>query len=255
MKIKYIFISVILLNSILALGCSSLKPISAKTTDQKNTGNEAALLQQAIQENNITVIKEFIADGKDLNIQDDENWTALMLASQEGRTKIVKQMIKAGADVNVKNKDGETALMLASQNGHKHAVKQLIKAGADVNAKDNDGFTPLMKASIEKMIKTGSVLIGNVYESVFRYPSAKDLANIAEQLIKAGADVNTRNDYGTTALMLATINGQTDTVKKLIKAGADVNAKNDDGLTALQLASEQNNTEIVNILTAAAKQK
>jgi ankyrin repeat protein len=56
-------------------------------------------------------------------------------------------------------------------------------------------------------------------------------------LIKAGADINARGDYGATALMSAAVRGHSDTVRALLKAGADVNAKGNTGRTALMEAA------------------
>ena len=50
---------------------------------------------------------------------------------------VVEQLIAKGADVNAKNEDNNTALIVASINGHKDVVEQLIAKGADVNAKNN----------------------------------------------------------------------------------------------------------------------
>ena len=50
------------------------------------------------------------------------------------------------------------------------------------------------------------------------------------------------------ALMIAAINGDTETVEMLIDRGADVNGKDKDGRTALMIAEEFGETEIVNLL-------
>ena len=51
--------------------------------------------------------------------------------------------------------------------------------------------------------------------------------------------------------MRAEEKGHDEIVKVLIKAGADVNVKNDDGDTALMRAEEKGHDEIVKILKAA----
>ncbi|GHV26512.1 hypothetical protein FACS1894176_07410 [Bacteroidia bacterium] len=57
-----------------------------------------------------------------------------------------------------------------------------------------------------------------------------------KKLIEAGADVNTKDKNGMTALDWAALNGSTEIVKELIKAGADANAKDKNGMTALDWA-------------------
>ena len=82
---------------------------------------------------NIEKVKELLALGVDVNIQDEEGLTALMNASSWGHEEIVKELIKAKADVNVQNLYGSTAFMNASYEGHTEIVRELIKVGADVN--------------------------------------------------------------------------------------------------------------------------
>ena len=53
------------------------------------------------------------------------------------------------------------------------------------------------------------------------------------ELLNDGARVDTKNQDGETALMLAAENGHTECVKILLKNWADVNAKDEDGKTAL----------------------
>ncbi|MCQ4259697.1 ankyrin repeat domain-containing protein [Stutzerimonas stutzeri] len=56
---------------------------------------------------------------------------------------------------------------------------------------------------------------------------------VLQEFIQAGYDLNTADDKGYTALILAAYNGQPDTVERLISAGADACAKDKRGNTAL----------------------
>jgi len=58
---------------------------------------------------------------------------------------MVKLLIDKGADVNAKVHDGETALMAAAQNADLDIVRLLLKEGADVHAKDNRSLTALRR--------------------------------------------------------------------------------------------------------------
>src|SRR5579875_448163 len=70
-------------------------------------------------------------------------------------------------------------------------------------------------------------------------------------LISTGADVNAKNKWGETALMLAAQHGRAEAVKILIEAKADVNAKNKWGETALMFAAEHSHIGIVDLLKSA----
>ena len=58
-----------------------------------------------------------------------------------------EQLLKEHADVNIQNKEGVTALIVASQNGHTQVVEQLLKEHADINIQTKESVTALMKAS------------------------------------------------------------------------------------------------------------
>lgn len=68
-------------------------------------------------------------------------------------TEYMNTLIKAGADVNAQNDDGQTALMLGARSIIDNAkVNDLIEAGADINAQDNNGKTALMYACNPKVL-------------------------------------------------------------------------------------------------------
>lgn len=68
------------------------------------------------------------------------------------------------------------------------------------------------------------------------------------QHIAAGSDLNKKDAYGSTALIIATTFGKTDVAKALIEAGAKLNITNNDGSTALHTAAFLCRTEIVKAL-------
>jgi hypothetical protein len=70
----------------------------------------------------------------------------------------------------------------------------------------------------------------------------------AERMLTEGADVNATNNFGTTALMLAAMKGNTRLVKLLLEKGADVRATERDGNTALRWALEKGHEKIFRML-------
>ena len=58
------------------------------------------------------------------------------------------------------------------------------------------------------------------------------------ELVKEGADINVRDEYGRTALILAAELGYSERVEALVGLGADINAKGKYGYTALMKAAE-----------------
>jgi hypothetical protein len=70
------------------------------------------------------------------------------------------------------------------------------------------------------------------------------------QHIEAGSDLNEKDAYGSTPLIVAATFGKTEVARALIEAGADLNITNNDGSTALHVAAFLCRTEIVEALLA-----
>jgi hypothetical protein len=69
-----------------------------------------------------------------------------------------------------------------------------------------------------------------------------------KQHIKAGSDLNVKDAYGSSPLIIATTFGMTDVAKILIEAGADMKTTNNEGSTPLHVAAFLCRTEIVKAL-------
>jgi ankyrin repeat protein len=157
----------------------------------------------------------------DLDYQDPDGKSALLIAAYKGRLDIVKKLIIVGANLNIQDSKGNTPLMLAIYTNEIKVVKELINGGVDVNIKNMTDCCAIH-------------LCNNI--------------DILKVLIKAGADVNAQDGDGDTVLIYAANNEDLNTIKLLIHLGANVDIKNYDGDTALVFAAFKNNMEIINLL-------
>jgi len=119
----------------------------------------------------IIEVRALIAAGADLNVQDNNNSTALILAADNDYHQIVRALIAAGADLNVQNNDNDTVLILAAYQGYNQIVDALIAAKAALNVQDNDNDTALICAArsghlqiVNALIAAGAVKDIRAYE-------------------------------------------------------------------------------------------
>ncbi|MFC2086333.1 ankyrin repeat domain-containing protein [Bacteroidota bacterium] len=71
---------------------------------------------------------------------------------------------------------------------------------------------------------------------------------IVQQHILAGTDLNKKDMYGSSPLIIAATFGKTEIAKALITGGADLNLKNNEGSTPLHIAAFFCRAEIVEVL-------
>lgn len=180
-------------------------------------GNGSSPLVTAVNKCSFAIMKMLLAKGANLEFKTKKGATALMesmgIKSQSGCSnadRIIQTLLEAGANVNAKDKDGQTALMRCPG---KLAIKALLDKGAEINAKDNNGLTALMVA----------VQCNSYFEDV-------------PTLLSHGADVNIKNTEGKTALILAAMGTYPSISRGLLDKGADVNARDNNGRTALMEA-------------------
>lgn len=158
--------------------------------------------------NQRAVAKYLVSAGADVNSMDNCGNTSLLHAMNSGLTlnyELISMLLHAGADPNVCNKYGHTPLITAVRRGSEHSldglltVRDLIDHGCDLNETDHASYG----------------------ESAIHLSISRGQDRITEALVRAGSDVNARNQRGFSPLHRLAREGKTDMVKLLIAAGAD----------------------------------
>jgi hypothetical protein len=139
-------------------------------------------------------VQQAIEAGVDVNALDEQQRTALLLASFNGHASVVKLLLEQDALLGHRDAMGCTALMFAATGANAETVELLLDAGAEINAVDTgEGFTALMHAAAEGQVK------------------------VVQILLKYNADPAIRDLDGDTARDFATQNGHSEVVKLLTK--------------------------------------
>ena len=75
-------------------------------------------------------------------------------------------------------------------------------------------------------------------DTVLMRAAAYGYANTVKMLLDAGADIDIQDKFGRTALMLTAAWGRTGIMELLIQAGADISIRDNDGKTAFDMLKE-----------------
>ena len=135
-------------------------------------------LHHAVLNRSLRQVEEYLSRGAAVNIRDNEGNQPLHIAATKAFQDIIRALLKSGADVNEKGKGGRTPLHMARSI---KAVKLILKSYPAVSCHDDEGNTPLHLAL------SSSTLYG------------PPKSTIIQELIAAGADVNTPNNEGLTS--------------------------------------------------------
>ena len=129
-----------------AVRCGDLETTIALLPNNKNltTSSGSTLLHIAAIHGHVPIIELLLAEGADVNVRDDAQWSSLHTVIMQCRKpEVVELLIQYGADVFTSDDKGWTPLHLAMLLPNVEIVKLLIGAGSPMNAQSKDGCTPL----------------------------------------------------------------------------------------------------------------
>jgi len=160
----------------------------------------------------VAILEALIREHADVDARDNAGWTPVIwtfYGSSVGREaeRLECLRVLARSRANLDAQDGgarHTALHLAADQGNVAFVRELVKLGANVRARCYDGSTPLHLAC-----------------KAFLPKHAPEPAEIIKVLIKAGADVQAKNDAGQTAEDVAREKGREQVATLLREAGGN----------------------------------
>ena len=103
-------------------------------------------LINSISDNDMEAAKAQVKAGIDINLQDDNGWTALHFAAQGFNEEAILFLLKNKANPNLQNNDGNTPLWVALFNCEGQKTKifdEFLKYGADPKIKNHSDISPL----------------------------------------------------------------------------------------------------------------
>ncbi|KAG8503609.1 hypothetical protein CXB51_001790 [Gossypium anomalum] len=190
--------------------------ILAGKTPQSSNPSVFSPLMFTVHGNEIEALKKLLEKADvDLNEQDDDGNSALMIAASGDHLEAFELLLRAGANIKLSNKYGDTAISLLELNQKGDVFDQLMLEYALEDANGPIGFYALHRAA-----KRGDL-------------------NLVHKLTSRGYDVNAFDADGYTPLMLAARGRYGGVCELLISCGAKCNIENARHETALLLARKK----------------
>jgi ankyrin repeat protein len=243
-----------LVDAIKARDVMAVKALLAKAVDVNAAeGDGATALHWAAYLDDRELVDALIAGGAKVNAANDLAITPLHLASVNGSVAIVNALLEHGADPNAATETGVTPLMEAARTGHAVVVRALLDRGANVDAQERDRQqTALMWAVSRRHPEVVRLLLernADVHLRTRVRPVTVMLDQGPARTVKtAKQDARAIAAGGSTALLFAAQNGETESARLLLAAGADVNDRAADGNTALVLATFAGHSDVAQAL-------
>jgi ankyrin repeat protein len=185
---------------------------------------------------NLDEVRDLIDSGVDINTLGIERHNALYAASARGQNRVVQLLIDLGANLDTSGEVSNTPLLEAISHYELNIISLLLKAGANPNQPDfGNCITPLISAVLREL----------------------DDPWITRKLISAGANINQKNRFGSTAIMAAALSNNIRTLKSSPFCSESVtmrllfeNGASNEGINEMELiaAVQLGNGEMVSAL-------
>nr|DBA15183.1 TPA: hypothetical protein GDO54_004429 [Pyxicephalus adspersus] len=220
---------------------------------KKKQSDISASYLRAARAGNLEKALDYLKNGVDINVCNQNGLNALHLASKEGHVEIVSELIQRGADVDASTKKGNTALHIASLAGQAEVVKVLVTNGANVNAQSQNGFTPLYMAAQENHLEVVKFLLDNgasqslATEDGFT-PLAVALQQGHDQVVSLLLENDTKGKVRLPALHIAARKDDTKAAALLLQNDHNADVESKSGFTPLHIAAHYGNINVATLL-------
>ncbi|AKK11616.1 ankyrin repeat domain-containing protein [Corynebacterium uterequi] len=110
--------------------------------------------------------------------EDVQDLVTRLFAMARNGDAVLVDYVRQGVDPNLKNQDGNTFVMLAAYSGHAGLVRELAEVGADVNLLNERGQSPLAGAIFKKEDEVVHALLAAGADPLAGQPTAVDCARM-----------------------------------------------------------------------------
>ena len=185
-------------------------------------------LHLAVRKNSLLLARLILGYGADLNITDPYNQTVLFDAVVENNVDMADFLVFTGININHQNREGKTPLMVCTYNSSRQEVfSRLLQLGARIDIVDENGQDVLMHAinnengaMMDILLKAGANInhCDNRGNDALMTCAEKGNREGLRVLISRGANIFRENKEGQSALDIARECGNTTCYEILAKA-------------------------------------
>jgi ankyrin repeat protein len=240
--------------------------------------------RDAAEAGDLTKVVAMYEGGQCIDSTSDYGATALHKASARGKLAMVRFLLAHEAKTGTVHKGGRTALGEAELQGHvevaavlrEHMGVVVVEAKDEEEDDEDEGVVSAVERlevkkeeppsslanSVAKVASStteavGDFVTGRKYsllevvtgkKRAFRDAAESGDLALVQQLVQQGQHVDSKSDYGSTALHKAALGGHIHVVEFLLAHGADVNARHTGGLTPLEEAEGHRHEEAAALL-------
>uniref|UniRef100_A0A8C7FKW4 Myosin XVI n=1 Tax=Oncorhynchus kisutch TaxID=8019 RepID=A0A8C7FKW4_ONCKI len=202
------------------------------------------IIQDAIVRHDDKEVLRLLKERADPNTPISSGGSLLHLCARHDNVFAAEVLIERGLNVNLQDEDLWTALHIACVCDHADMVLLLLLTGVNVLLQDVNGNIPLDYTTegtetsyiLRKHLEENGIDVLSMHTMRTQRPST--MLSDVRQLVSSGVSLNQRNSDGVTLLHIACASGYRDVVSVLLEHGADPQPSDNGYWTPLHLAAK-----------------